>query len=153
MKNLLRALVPAFALATLAQAQLTIPPKTAGNTSYDYAVYGPNGFFRSFRGSVKPYSTNLTVRTDYDRDGGLTLEVKNVGSHDAKVRVYDAYTKRSVVQRVDEGRSLVWHFDLEDSYGWYDLTVTTNEDGTFLRRVAGHVETGHNSASDPAFGA
>ncbi|MFB9840222.1 phospholipase domain-containing protein [Actinoallomurus acaciae] len=39
------------------------------------------------------------------------------------------------------------------SHGWYDLTVTSDQDRTFLRRLAGHVETGRPSASDPALGA
>jgi len=30
--------------------------------------------------------------------------------------------------------------------------VTVESDGAFLRRSAGHVETGQDSASDPAFG-
>jgi phospholipase C len=130
----------------------TFDIKAGGLTSYDYAVHGPNGFFRSFRGSTKPFSTNLAVRSDCDQDGGVTLDIKNLGSRGANIRVYDAYTKRSVVQRVDEGCSLVWHFDLDDSYGWYDLTVTVSGDALFLRRIAGHVETGHDSVSDPAFG-
>jgi phospholipase C len=36
------------------------------------------------------------------------------------------------------------------SNGWYDLSVTADRDGAFLRRFAGHVETGRASTSDPA---
>ncbi|HZC35074.1 MAG TPA: hypothetical protein VE242_05645 [Chthoniobacterales bacterium] len=36
-----------------------------------------------------------------------------------------------------------------DFYGWYDFTV---EAGDFQRRLAGHLETGYDSMSDPAFG-
>jgi phospholipase C len=38
---------------------------------------------------------------------------------------------------------------LGGSYGWYDLKVTSDADSTFVRRVAGHVETGRPSMSDP----
>ena len=33
---------------------------------------------------------------------------------------------------------------------WYDLTVISDADTTFLRRFAGHVETGATGVSDPA---
>ena len=34
--------------------------------------------------------------------------------------------------------------------GWYDLAVTTSASAAFLRRLAGRVETGRASVSDPA---
>jgi len=42
--------------------------------------------------------------------------------------------------------------DLRNSFGWYDLTVTVNSDSNALWRIAGHVETGRDSVSDPALG-
>jgi phospholipase C len=39
------------------------------------------------------------------------------------------------------------------SHCWYDLSVVCEQDGTFLRRLAGHIETGRPSTSDPAIGA
>jgi phospholipase C len=35
------------------------------------------------------------------------------------------------------------------THGWYDVTVTA---ATTRRRLAGHLETGHPSTSDPALG-
>jgi phospholipase C len=37
-------------------------------------------------------------------------------------------------------------------HGWYDLIVTVAEDPSFNYRLAGHVETGRDSFSDPALG-
>jgi len=37
-------------------------------------------------------------------------------------------------------------------FGWYDLTLTVGADPTFRQQLAGHVETGRDSASDPALG-
>jgi phospholipase C len=34
--------------------------------------------------------------------------------------------------------------------GWYDVSVTIGSDAGYLRRFAGHVETGRHSTSDPA---
>jgi phospholipase C len=40
--------------------------------------------------------------------------------------------------------------DLGASKRWYDLTVTSDAGGSFLRRFAGHVENGRVGVSDPA---
>jgi len=37
-------------------------------------------------------------------------------------------------------------------HGWYDLIVTVAEDSAFHYRLAGHVETGKDSFTDPALG-
>ncbi|MGT2434369.1 phospholipase domain-containing protein [Cupriavidus basilensis] len=42
---------------------------------------------------------------------------------------------------------------LRSQHAWYDLTVTASSDAGFARRLAGHVETGRVSASDPALSA
>ena len=38
------------------------------------------------------------------------------------------------------------------SFGWYDVILKVTEDSTFEWRLAGHVETGRDSYSDPALG-
>jgi phospholipase C len=42
--------------------------------------------------------------------------------------------------------------NLEESFGWYDISVTVASDAGFLRRLSGHVENGEASFSDPAIG-
>ena len=39
---------------------------------------------------------------------------------------------------------------LDEFFGWYDLIVTVAGDAAFKYRLAGHVETGRDSFSDPA---
>lgn len=39
--------------------------------------------------------------------------------------------------------------DLRAGKRWYDVTVTAEGDSGFLRRFAGHVETGEAGVSDP----
>ncbi|MGB7189529.1 MAG: phospholipase domain-containing protein [Acidobacteriaceae bacterium] len=48
------------------------------------------------------------------------------------------------------GKALSEFVPLEASFGWYDLTVEA--EGGALHHVAGHLETGKDSKSDPAFG-
>ena len=35
---------------------------------------------------------------------------------------------------------------------WYDVTLTSDHDKRYARRLAGHVENGQPSTSDPAYG-
>jgi hypothetical protein len=41
---------------------------------------------------------------------------------------------------------------LDQFYGWYDLIITVTGDPIFEYRLAGHVENGADSISDPALG-
>jgi phospholipase C len=128
-----------------------------GPSTYDLSVYGPNGFLRSFRGSVSgPDRANLAVVSAYERSPeipGLSLDIHNRGAEVAKVTISDAYGAAPVTASIEPGRSLLWHWSLESSFGWYDLTIEVASDPTFKRQLAGHVETGFDSASDPALGA
>jgi phospholipase C len=122
-------------------------------SAYDLSVYGPNGFLRAFRGSLSGRNkANLTVRSRYGERGGITLDVQNHGASHAKVRILDAYTNHSSVHEVRSGDSFIHHASLDGSYEWYDLVIEVESDATFLQRVAGHVETGEDSASDPRLG-
>ncbi|MCA3918121.1 phospholipase domain-containing protein, partial [Burkholderia sp.] len=41
--------------------------------------------------------------------------------------------------------------NLSASGGWYDFSVTIDADAGYLRTLAGHVETGAASVTDPLF--
>jgi phospholipase C len=124
-----------------------------GGNEYDLSVYGQNGFFRSFKGSVAGSDkANLSTRTSYDRAGGITLEVVNHGSRSVNLRIADVYTRQTLTRPLAAGRTFVWHWSLSTSYGWYDLTVSVDSDPTFRQQLAGHVETGRDSMSDPLLG-
>ena len=51
---------------------------------------------------------------------------------------------------VPAGGRIVEPWVLAASHHWYDLTVTSHDDASFSRRVAGDVENGKTSISDPA---
>ena len=78
--------------------------------------------------------------------------VTNVASSQVLANVLDAYTGDFVQQILEPGESFENELSLERFYGWYDLIVTVAEDATFNYRLAGHVETGKDSFSDPALG-
>jgi phospholipase C len=126
---------------------------TGGATSlYDLSVYGPNGFLRAYKGSILGGHANLTVATTYDTaNNGIGLTVTNAGPT-ADVTITDGYTGAVSGQTLPSGASFTTYYALEAMYGWYDLTVTAPADPTFSVQVAGHVETGKDSLSDPMIG-
>jgi phospholipase C len=46
--------------------------------------------------------------------------------------------------------ALFWNLD--QTGFWYDFEITSNTDRSFLRRIAGRIETGRHSVTDPAMG-
>jgi phospholipase C len=123
-------------------------------TSYDLSVYGPNGFVRYFRGSIGSGAAVLDVFSRYHREhfGSLEWKITNVSASAAEVTVLDAYTGDSVTRSVQPNATLENRVSLGQFFGWYDLIVTVAGDSTFNYRLAGHVETGRDSFSDPALG-
>jgi phospholipase C len=128
--------------------------RAAGSNDYDLSVYGPNGFLRAFKGSLRGRdAANLSVRSVYDSAGGITLEIHNRGADDVKLHIEDAYDKHGDTHHhVEAGGSVTWHWSLDGSFSWYDFTLTVDSDASFVQRIAGHVETGKDSWSDPALG-
>lgn len=59
----------------------------------------------------------------------------------------DAYGDRSSTRSLRPGTQAVEGVQTQRSNDWYDISVTSNKDPRF---VAGHVETGRPSTSDPA---
>ena len=123
-------------------------------SSYNLKVYGPNGFVRYFAGSIGPSAAVLDVFSKYRRHdcGAIEWAVANLGATQAEVSVLDAYTGNSVTRNLQPGGTLSGQLSLQQFFGWYDLIVTVAGDSTFNYRLAGHVETGKDSFSDPALG-
>ena len=128
---------------------------SAGTSDYDLAVYGPNGFLRAFSGSVAGrHSVNLSTRVFYDAlFNGLTLEIRNNSAAMAHLQVSDAYSKATYSPQIKPGQVVLRFWQLGGSHGWYDLTITSQEDAGFEQQFAGHLETGEDSYSDPQLGA
>jgi phospholipase C len=128
----------------------------ADEGGYDLSVYGPNGFLRVLKGSFSRRGRALvSVKSRYRPDAcGITLALHNLGSAACQVRILNAYTRETiVVPSLDAGGEIERHFSLESSFGWYDLTIEVDSDPTFKQQLAGHVESGADSMTDPAIGA
>jgi phospholipase C len=135
----------------------------ATTDEYDLSVHGPNGFFRQFRGRLHgpDREHEAEARLAYDAAAGkIVLTLKNLGrvTREFEVAQDTAYpvaphenrrrkfTFAPAVSVVD-----VWNLTSADH--WYDLSVTVSDDPAFLRRFAGHMETGRPSKTDPSIGA
>ncbi|MEU9089652.1 phosphocholine-specific phospholipase C [Streptomyces sp. NPDC048428] len=125
------------------------------NTAYskgvtDLTVHGPNGFLRTFRAAGKVAGPEVTTRHDA-ATGGLELTFVNGGSATVRLTVRSAVGYGGGVQtfEVRAGATVKHALDLRGSKSWYDVTVVSDADATFLRRFAGHVETGRAGSSDP----
>lgn len=134
--------------------------QAAGNGRYDLSVYGPNGFFRAFRGSVSAEAgVDLAIQSydDAEREA-LILEVTNRGDSDLWLAAEDAYTGsqgRFLLRRRAPGfwgRPVHWRLPVSPDHGWYDIVISVVENPIFEWRLAGHVETGRDSFTDPAIG-
>src|SRR5262249_5274167 len=119
------------------------------------SVYGPNGFFRSFKGSVSAlHNLQLDVHVAYDvANNGVTLTIGNSPTQaPADVTVVDRYTGQTTKLTIAPSASVTRVFPLARFYGWYDFVITLASDASIRYEVAGHLETGKASISDPALG-
>ena len=122
---------------------------------YDLSVYGPNGFARFFNGSIGGSVAALDIRTAYGSEGGrpsIHLNITNAAANAAEVTVLDAYTGNVSMKHLNPHATFSDKLVLDQFYGWYDLIVTVGGDPNFEYQLAGHVETGQDSFSDPALG-
>jgi phospholipase C len=120
--------------------------------AYDVTVHGPGGFLRRIAGAGAA-GPEVAARHDGEEER-VRLTLTNGGGTTVKLTIKDAYgDARPATYRLRPGASATHTVRPRRSNGWYDLSVTSDHDATFLRRLAGHVETGRPSTSDPAIGA
>jgi phospholipase C len=126
---------------------------SSATSAYELSVHGPNGFLRSFKGRVSGDASHLLIRASYDEGRvGITLSITNGGKRAAQVRVRDAYRDERSEHMLKPGQSTSKYWPLKRVFGWYDLLLTVEGDSAFEARLAGHVETGADSISDPLMG-
>jgi phospholipase C len=123
-------------------------------STYNLSVYGPNGFVRYFKGSIGSDAAVLKVESSYRREERPSIEwrITNAGSTRAEVKILDAYSGNVMTRLLHPHEEYKDELPLQEFHHWYDLIVTVAGDSTYNYRLAGHVETGEESFSDPALG-
>jgi phospholipase C len=115
---------------------------------YHLEVFGPNGYFQSFKGSV--LADEPHVRIEYDhKQGGLYIHCENTGKETIKMEVTDnAYGYGpSETLLIPRQKSKKKYQQLTKSGNWYDYSVTSSG---MEYRFAGRVETDKHGITDPA---
>ncbi|MGH8318401.1 MAG: phosphocholine-specific phospholipase C [Steroidobacteraceae bacterium] len=108
-------------------------------------VYGPNGFVRKVRGEG---AAPLELASTPAARGDIRLSLRNVGDRVLTVRIRDeAYGRGEHSVQMKPKGTTEWLCDLQASHHWYDLSVSAER---HQWRLAGHIENGQNSYSDPA---
>jgi len=120
---------------------------------YDLWVLGPNGLHRhcTGRAGLPP----LEVRAAYQGPcASLQLTLHNPAPQARSFRVEaNAYGyPQGRDTTLAPGQTVILSWDMSRSAGWYDLTVRDSGDPSYTRRLAGRIETGAPSTSDPAMG-
>ncbi|MDI1363498.1 MAG: phospholipase C, phosphocholine-specific [bacterium] len=123
---------------------------------YDLTVHGPNGFYRRLAGDARRIEPLVKVSATRAHDLALSLWRPDRGPVSATVEMaadyplVDGQSRRRLRALASGPAQTVW--DLRGSDNWYDLTLRLPDDPTFIRRFAGHLETGAASRTDPAIG-
>jgi phospholipase C len=117
-------------------------PLSAGQ---NVQVHGPNGFFRQFTGAGPDIAAAAS-------GANVGLRITNTSKAPVELTVSEAYSGKSFNVPVRPGGLAPMVIQTDQGQGWYDITVTVHGDSVYLRRLAGHVETGKPSISDPSLG-
>jgi phospholipase C len=114
-----------------------------GGGKYDLTAYGPNGFQRRFAGNLNTTCNELEASAAINPTAGsITLLLRNSSSAAATFTVAaNSYLSGGPWSyQVASGTTFSTTFSVATNNNWYDLTVTTSSETSFLRRFAGHVE-------------
>ncbi|MNS62941.1 Non-hemolytic phospholipase C precursor [compost metagenome] len=131
---------------------------------YFLRVYGPNGFFREFKGNES--DPGIEIQCEYSRNrfnnkkltGSIDLKIANLDkTRKYSVLIIDNAYKNQPIKKVIDAAATpesIAHIklDLVQSYNWYDFSVKIEGFDVFEKRYAGRVETGNDSYSDPLMG-
>jgi phospholipase C len=137
------------------------------NDNYDIRLYGPNGFFRSYKGnkndppiliSFFEDSNYNSVTKNYELTGRILMKFINPDLQNRyKIKIVDNvyHSFEPIVKElpnVNETAVTTIALDANPNSCWYDFSVFVEGNTVFEKRFAGHIETGKESMSDPAMG-
>ncbi len=126
------------------------------NGNYHLRVYGPNGFYREFKGSAAEPDVDIVFGYQHDAadakklTGNISIAIHNRTGQPQTIELTDhGYATNSGKHTI--GANLTTHvsLNLTGNQGWYDFTVKVDGISNFGRHFAGRVETGKPSISDP----
>ncbi len=131
------------------EASKAVSDNWSTEDKYHLWLLGPNGFHRELRGSIQQPQPEVRLTPQSDR---LSLTLTNPGSETTTVTIARCpYTQNGPWQiELPAGGRHQQAFDAKISGGWYDLSLQDSQG--WLRRLAGRLENGEHSVSDPLMG-
>jgi phospholipase C len=129
------------------------------NNQYHLRVYGPNGFYRAFKGSSADAFINISCSYE-DKgkkdalSGNVVLKIVNRdASKDYDLVITDlGKTSNNFTRKLAAGKTDTIVLDLASAHHWYDFKVQVKGLPDFEQHYAGRVETGSEGFSDPVMG-
>lgn len=125
--------------------------------SYELLVLGPNGFARGFSGNANPglglAQPEVTLEYDAKHDR-LMLAVTNTGGAACVLHVSQPVYEQpafDLALPANEGE-VRRSWSVQQDANWYDFSASIDELPDWSRQLAGRMENGRDSFSDPAFG-
>lgn len=123
--------------------------------AYRFEVYGPNGFYRLFRGLAADSLPVIHFESETAESEaiGFQLHLSNSDSAELQIELIDnAYGNSTVVRALKPHEDAAVSIETAKSFGWYDLCVHIRGVDAFEQRYAGRIEAGQWTYSDPAMG-
>jgi phospholipase C len=135
------------------------PVNEFDKNNYHLRVYGPNGFYREFKGNANDplFDVGFAYQAINKKLNGKIILTFSLGitGKPLTVDIIDNSYKTGARQMNVQRESFIAQtviLDLAKSYGWYDFSIKVNGYNNFEKRYAGRVETGRDSFSDPLMG-
>jgi phospholipase C len=124
--------------------------------SYHLRVYGPNGFYREFRGNAA--NPGVTIGFSYPTaeerpstaDYVVWLHLENTGPACTLEMVDNAYGDKELERGLNTGDKFTMGLTFLKNHGWYDMSIRVKGYPGFEHRYAGRLEWGKPGISDPA---
>ncbi|MEP0711169.1 phospholipase C, phosphocholine-specific [Algoriphagus sp.] len=126
------------------------------NGMFHLRVYGPNGFYREFKGTptsskIEVAATSLLKKNKPTEE--LEFSIKNTSTSKLTLSIQDnIYQKLNQEIKLEAGKETNVKIDTSKYKGWYEVTLESKENKDLKITYAGRLETGKDSISDPQMG-
>jgi len=127
--------------------------------NYYLRVYGPNGFYRGFKGNAEDPGLQVVVNYEHGHTskskltGNIEIILTNTSKRAVVIEIInmiDPKSSRPTTIPPTHDEAIV--LNLGKSYNWYDFIIRAVGHNTYERRYAGRVETGSPGFTDPVMG-
>ncbi|WP_162034217.1 phosphocholine-specific phospholipase C [Chryseobacterium potabilaquae] len=130
-----------FSYALYSKQELSHIVNLDGN--YNYEVFGPNGFYRNFKGIQTPKHHVLLINNTLKNEIEFIFKSDQITND--PVIVEDLYEKKTKEISLNHPQQCL-SINLNKTKGWYDVKINI---GKHIWHFAGRIETGKTSISDP----